>query len=148
MLGAGAVVADDARVEAVGDLALYAVEGARADEEDVLRVHLDHGLIGVLAATLRGDVDDGALQELEQPLLDALAADVACDGGIVPLAGDLVDLVDEDDAALGRRHVVVGDLQQARQQALDVLTDVAGLRQYGGVYDGEGYLQEAGDGLR
>ena len=41
-----------------------------------------------------------------------------------------------------------GDLQQARQQALDVLTDVAGLRQYSGVYDGEGYLQEAGDGLR
>jgi hypothetical protein len=44
---------------------------------------------------------NGALEHLEQGLLDAFAGDVARDGDVVPGLADLVDLVDVDDAALG-----------------------------------------------
>ena len=42
-----------------------------------------------------------ALDYLEQRLLHALTGNVASDRGVVPLACDLVDLVDIDDTALG-----------------------------------------------
>ena len=59
--------------------------------------------------------------------------------------GDLVHLVDVDDAALGRLDVEVGGVQQLQQQVLDVLADVAGLGQRGGVADGEGHVEDAGE---
>ena len=51
--------------------------------------------------------------------------------------GDLVDLVDVDDPGLGLLHVVVGRLDQLQQDVLDVLADVTGLRESGGVGDRE-----------
>ena len=76
-------------------------ERAAADKQDVGGVELHILLLRVLAPALRRHVGDGALQDLEQRLLHALAADVAGDRGVLALAGDLVDLVDIDDAALG-----------------------------------------------
>jgi hypothetical protein len=69
----------------------------------------------------------GALEDLQQRLLHALAGDVAGDRRVVALARDLVDLVDVDDAPLGPLDVVVGGLQQLEDDVLDVLADVAGL---------------------
>jgi hypothetical protein len=43
--------------------------------------------------------------------------------------------------------VVVGVLQQAQQDVLDVFADVAGLGDGGGVADGEGYVEDAGEGF-
>jgi hypothetical protein len=63
------------------------------------------------------------------------------------LAGNLVDLVDVDDAALGPRDVEVGRLDQAQQDVLDVLADVAGLGQSGGVGDAEGHVEHPRQGL-
>ena len=100
----------------------------------------------MLAAALRRHIDHRALQNLQQRLLHALARDVARDGGVVALAGDLVDLVDEDDAALGLGHIVVGHLQQTREDALHVLAHVARLGEHRGVHDGEGHLQQPRDG--
>ena len=48
---------------------------------------------------------------------------------------------------LGLLDVVVGGLDQLEQDVLDVLTDVAGLGQGGGVGDGEGHVEHAGQGL-
>ena len=59
--------------------------------------------------------------------------------------GDLVDLVDVDDAALGRLDVEVGRVQQLQEQVLDVLADVAGLGQRGGVADGERHVEDLGE---
>ena len=69
----------------------------------------------------------------------------ARDRGVVALAGDLVDLVDEDDTPLGLRHVVVGNLQQPREDALDILADIARLGEHRGIDDREGDLQQLGD---
>ncbi len=102
---------------------------------------------GMLASALGRHVGHGALEDLQQGLLHALARDVAGDRGVAALAPDLVDLVDVDDALLGGRDVVVGGLQQAHQDVLHVLAHVAGLGQGRGVGDGEGHVQEAGQGL-
>ena len=99
------------------------------DEQDVRGVDLDELLVGVLAAALRRHRCGGALDDLQQRLLHALAGDVAGDRGVLRLAGDLVDLVDVDDPGLGLLHVVVGGLDQLEQDVLDVLADVAGLGQ-------------------
>ena len=61
----------------------------------------------MLAPALRGNVGDRALNDLQKRLLDALAGDVAGDGGVLRLAGDLVDLINIDDAALGQFHVKI-----------------------------------------
>ncbi len=78
------------------------VEGARGDEEHVVRLHL--AVLGV---------DGGALDDGEDVALHALAGHVRALALAALAAGDLVDLVDEDDAAgLGAdqrvaRHPVV-----------------------------------------
>ncbi len=90
--------ADPALADAALDQLVEAGEGPAADEEDVGRVDLDELLVRVLAPALRRHRGGGALQDLEQRLLHALARDVAGDGGVLALAGDLVDLVDVDDA--------------------------------------------------
>ena len=47
----------------------------------------------------------------------------------------------------GALDVVVGGLQQAQDDVLDVLADVAGLGQRGGIGDGERHLEHLGEGL-
>src|SRR5207249_5788901 len=96
-------------------------EGAPADKEDVGGVDLQELLLGVLAAALGRDAGGGALDDLEQRLLHALARDVARDRRVVALARDLVDLVDVDDAALALLHVVVGVLEEREDDVLDIL---------------------------
>ena len=82
---------------------------------------------GCLRPPCGGTAADGALEDLEQRLLHALAGHVAGDRRVLALAGDLVDLVDVDDAGLGLLDVVVGGLDQLEEDVLDVFADVAGL---------------------
>jgi hypothetical protein len=103
--------------------------------------------VGVLAPTLGRHRGDGALQDLQQRLLDALAGDVPGDRGVVGLAGDLVDLVDVDDARLGLLDVEVRGLDQLEQDVLDVLPDVARLGERRGVRDREGDVEQLREGL-
>ncbi len=122
---------------------LETVEGATADEQDVGRVDLDEVLVRMLATTLRWHVRDGPFQDLEERLLDPLAGHVAGDRRVIGLARDLVDLVDVDDPALSAGDVEVGSLDQAEQDVLDVLADVAGLGQRGRVGDAERHVEDA-----
>ena len=118
-----------------------------ADEQDVGGIHGGEFLVGVLAAALRGHIGDGALENLQQGLLDSFARDVPGDGGVLVLLGDFVDLVDVDDALLGFVDVAVGVLQELQDDVLDVLAHVAGLSQRGGVHDGEGHLEHTRERL-
>jgi hypothetical protein len=118
-------------------------ERAAADEEDVRGVDLEELLLRVLAAALRRHAGGGPFDDLEESLLDPLARDVTRDRGVVPLARDLVDLVDVDDAALALLDVVVGILEQREDDVLDVLTHVARLGEAGGIGDRERHLEEA-----
>ena len=118
-----------------------------ADEQHVGRVDRQELLVGVLAPALRRHRRLRALEDLQQRLLDALAGDVPRDRRVVGLAGDLVDLVDVDDPRFGLLDVVVGRLDQLQQDVLDVLADVAGLRQGGRVGDRERHVEDARERL-
>ena len=83
----------------------------------------------MLAPSLGRHACDGALEDLEQGLLDALARHVARDRDVTGRAADLVDFVDVDDSLLGAVDVEVGALQELEQNVLDVLADIAGLGQ-------------------
>ena len=150
LLGAAHVGAEpDALVAGAAlDDPLDAGERTATDEQDVRGVDLDELLVWVLAPALRRHRRGGALQDLEQRLLHAFTGDVARDRRVLGLAGDLVDLVDVDDAGLGLLHVVVGGLDQLQEDVLDVLTDVARLGERGGVGDRERHLQQPGERLR
>ena len=134
--------------DAVGDDLLQARERTGHDEQHVGGVDLDKFLVGVLAAALRGHRGLGALQDLQQRLLHTFTGDVAGDRRVLALAGDLVDLVDVDDARLGALDVIVGGLDELEQDVLDVLADIAGFGQRGGVGDGERDVEHLGQRLR
>ena len=108
------------------DQIFEADKGPAADEQDLLGVDLNVFLLRVLASALRRDIADGAFKDLEQRLLDAFARDIAGDGNIFGLAPDLVDFIDVDDAALGAGDIEVRGLEQAQDDVLDILADVAG----------------------
>ena len=101
----------------------------------------------MLASPLRRHIGDSALEDLQEGLLHTLTADVAGDAGVVRLACDLVDLVDVDDSALSAGDVEIGGLDESQQDVLDVLADVAGLGQRGGVGAGEGNVDDLGKRL-
>ena len=86
-------------------------ERAAANEQHVGGVELDVLLLRMLAAALRRDVADGALENLEQCLLHAFARHVAGDGDVLRAAGDLVDFVDVNDSDLRALHIVIRRLQ-------------------------------------
>jgi hypothetical protein len=140
--------ADAALLGAVADHLVQAVEGAAADEQDVGGVDLDEILVRVLAPALRRNRGHGALDQLQQRLLHALAGHVAGDRGVVGLARDLVDLVDVDDALLRLLDVVVALLQQLLDDVLDILADIAGFGQGGRIGHHEGHVEQARQGLR
>ena len=85
----------------------------------------------------------GALDNLQQRLLHALAGNVAGDGQVFRLACHLVDLVDVDDANLRAVNVVVGRIDNLQQDALDIFTHVARLGKRRGVRDGKGHVEYA-----
>ena len=132
----------------VGHDLLEARERTGHDEEDVRGVDLDEFLMRMLATTLRRNRRLRALEDLQQCLLNTFTGHVAGDRRVLALAGDLVDLVDVDDAGLGALDVVVGGLDQLQQNVLDVLADVPGLGERRGVRDREGHVEHLGQRLR
>src|SRR5262249_9252497 len=126
---------------------LQAGERPAADEQHVGGVDLDELLVRVLAPALRRHRGGGALENLQQRLLDALAGDVPGDRRVLALARDLVDLIDVDDAGFGLLDVVVRRLDQLAQDVLDVLADVAGVGQGGRVRDRDRQVEQPGQRL-
>ena len=127
-------------------LLLYAIEGTSADKQYVVRVHVYVFLVRVLSSSLWRHVHHGAFQELQQSLLYALAAHIACDAWVVALSCYLVNFIDEHYSFLGCLNVVVGYLQQSGEDALYVLAHIAGLSEHCCVDDGERYVKHLGDG--
>ena len=101
----------------------------------------------VLAPGLRRNVRNRALDDLEKRLLHAFSGNIARDRGVIGLAGDLVDLVDVDDAVLGALNIA-GALDQAQENVLDILADVPGLGEGGRVSDRKGNIEQLGKRLR
>ena len=97
----------------------------------------------MFAAALRRHTRNDALKDLEQRLLHAFTGDVACDRDVLGLAGDLVDLIDIDDAALGLGDIHIRRLKQVEQDVFDVLAHITGLGDGGSVGNRERHIQQA-----
>ena len=101
----------------------------------------------MLSAPLRRDVGNGSLQNFQQGLLHSFARNVPSDGRIFAFTGNLINFVDIDNAALRFLYVKIGRLNQAQQNILNVLADVASLGQSGGIGNGKRNSQHLGEGL-
>ena len=112
-------------------------EGAAADEQDL-------GGVDVLLAI---DLDRGAFHDLQQCVLDPLARGAAHLALLAVDGLELVDFVDENDAALGASDVAFGFVDEPQQDGLDFVIDVFALGQRGGVRGDEGHLQDPGERL-
>lgn len=97
----------------------------------------------MLALAARRELDDVAFEHLEEGLLDALVAWVGRDGVVgTGLAGDLVELIEVDDAVLGLLDVLVGRVVEVADGDFDIGADEAGLREARGIRDGEWHVEE------
>ena len=81
----------------------------------------------MLATTLWWNVTDGAFQNLEKGLLHSLARNVTCNRHVIRLTADLIDLVDINDPAFGLLYIVIGGLEETKDNIFHVLAAVAGL---------------------
>ena len=104
----GAVESDALVANALFNDVFEAGERAAENEQDVGGVDLDEFLVRVLASTLGRDRGRRAFQNLQQRLLNTFAGDIARDRRVLALTGDLVDLVDVDNACLRPLDVEVG----------------------------------------
>ena len=102
----------------------------------------------MLSAALRRHAGDRAFDDLQKSLLHAFTGNVARDGHVLALSGDLVDLVDVNDAALRLFDVVIGVLNEFEENVLHVLSDVARLGQRGRIGRRERHVQDAREGAR
>jgi hypothetical protein len=123
-------------------------ERAAADKQDVGGVDLQKLLLRVLATAFGWHIADSAFQDLQQRLLHTFTRDIAGDAGVVALAGNLVDLVDVDNAALGPLDVMIGVVEQADDDVLDVLTDVASLGKVGRIGNRKRHIEHPRQRLR
>ena len=101
----------------------------------------------MFASTLRRNAGHRAFDQLEQRLLHALTRHITCDGRVVRLAGDFVDFVDVDDAALGALNVVLAALQQFLDDVFNVFAHITSFGQGGGVGHHKRHIEHAGHGL-
>ena len=101
----------------------------------------------VLATPLRWHRGCRALEDLQERLLHAFTGDVTGDRRVLTLAGDLVDLIDVDDAGFGLLHVVVGGLDELEEDVLDILADIARLGERRCIGNRERNVEHAGKGL-
>ena len=103
--------------------------------------------MGVLAPALGGHRSRCPFKDLEQRLLDAFTRNIAGDRRVLALAGDLVDLVDVDDAGLSLLDVVISRLDELQQDVLDVFAHVPRLGERRRVGNGERDVEHLCQGL-
>ena len=101
----------------------------------------------MLAATLRRDRRNRTFQELQEALLHAFTAHVACDGRVRGLTCNLVDFVDKDNAAFSFRYVIIGGLQQTHDDAIHIFAHVACFGKHRRIGNRERHVQKTGHRL-
>ena len=98
----------------------------------------------MLSPALRRNTGNGAFQHFQQSLLHAFARNIACNGSVLALASDFINLIDIDDAALRAFHIVIRRLQELHDDVFHILPDITGFRQSGRVSNGKGNIQHFG----
>ena len=134
-------------IQARCDQLVYSLECTSADEEDICCVHFHHLSLRMLSASLWRHENLRTFEQFQHSLLYALAGYIAGDRWIVTLAGDLVDLIDIDDAVFGSFDIIVTYLQQTGQDTLHIFAYIARLGEYRSIHDRKRHIQKLSDGL-
>src|SRR5687768_3222488 len=98
----------------------------------------------MFTTSLWGYVHSCSFEKFEQRLLYSLAAHVTSNGWIIRFASDLIDLIDINNSTLGSFYIVVGSLEQACQNTLNVFTNVTCFCEHGRIGDTERNLKDLG----
>ena len=122
-------------------------KSAATDEQNVRRVYLNEFLMRMLAASLRGNVGNRSFYKLKECLLYTFTRNVPGDGRTVAFSADFVDFIDVHDPAFGTLDIIVRCLKELENDVFNIFSDVARFREGGGVGQGEGHVQEFGQGL-
>ena len=101
----------------------------------------------MLAAAGGRNAGHRALKNLKQRLLNTLARNIAGNGEVLSLAGNLVNLVHVDNAHLSALNVAIGSIDKLEQNVLHVLAHVTSLGERGGIGDGKRHLEDARERL-
>ena len=83
----------------------------------------------MLASSLRRDVCDCSLDDLEECLLNAFTAYIPCYGCILGFTCDLVDLIHIYDTLLSSLKILIGSLIQPQKYILYIFAHISGLSQ-------------------
>ena len=81
-------------------------------------------------------------------MLNALTGDVARNRRIFTLAGNLIEFIKIDDAALGAFNVAIGSLQKLKNHIFNVFAHVARFGQRRSIGNGKGHIKHLGQSLR
>ena len=133
------------RIQPLGDFLFNTIESTTTDKENVLGIHRNHFLVGMLTASLGRNVHHRSLKQFQQTLLHPFSTYVASDRRIVSFAGDLVYLIDKHNSLLSLRHIIVCHLKQTGQNAFNIFTDITGFRQYRSVYNRKRNMKQLGN---
>ncbi len=123
------------------------IKSSAQNEQNVAGINLNKFLMRVLAPTLGRHIGYSAFQDLQQRLLYTFSADVPGNRRIIRAAGDLVNLVNIDDAFFCSFNIKVGILDQAQENILYVFTNITGFCKCGSINNCKGYMQNSGQGL-
>ena len=98
----------------------------------------------MLTSALRRHIHHRSFKQLQQSLLHSFAANITCNRRIIALTGNLVYLVDKNNTTFCSCYIIIGNLQQARQNALDILAYVTCLGKNSCIDNRERHIEQSG----
>ena len=95
----------------------------------------------MLTSTLRRNVSNRSLKDLQKSLLYTLSGNVSRYGAVFAFSGNFIDLVYIDYSSLGKLNVIIRRLNKSKKNIFHVLTNVTCLCESGCIGDSEGNLK-------
>ena len=99
----------------------------------------------MLTTTLWWNIYNRTFQQLQQTLLNTFTTNITSYRRIVSLTGNLINLINKDNASFGFSHIIISNLQQTCQQAFNVFAYITGFRQYRSINNRKRHFQQFGN---
>jgi len=101
----------------------------------------------VFAASLRWDIGDRTLNKLKQRLLNAFAGHIAGYRLVFAFTSYLVNFINKNNSALCAIEIVIGGLEQFREDVFNIFAHIASFCESGGIRQSQRYIQQIGESL-
>ena len=134
---------DAAFFRAIANHFLKPRKGTAHNKQNIAGIDLKELLLRMLTTALRRHRCSGAFDQLKQRLLNTFARYVAGDRGVFRLTGNLIDLINVNNATLSFFYVVVALLQQLLNDVLNIFAHIARFSQRCSVSNGKRHVEQA-----